>query len=64
MRLADDGGYWACSPTPTGVVLGIAARDDDFHNYWVCVAEEPPVGGVDEDERWKHITDPDLSPVW
>jgi hypothetical protein len=64
MRLADDGGYWAWTETPTGVVFGIAARDDDFNNYWVYVAEEPPTGEVGEDERWRHITDPELSPDW
>lgn len=58
------GGYYALSPTPTGVVLGIAFRDNDYNNYWTYVGEGPPVGGIDEDERWKHITDPDVSPDW
>ncbi len=55
MRLDDDGGYWAWTETPTGVVFGIAARDEDFNNYWVFVAVEAPPGGVDVDDRWKHI---------
>jgi hypothetical protein len=63
MRLGEDGGYWAWTPTPTGVVFGIAARDDDFNNYWVYVAEEPPRGGIDADERWKHILEADY-PYW
>jgi hypothetical protein len=64
MGLADDGGYWAWTETPPGIVFGIAARDDDFNNYWVYAAEEPPKGGLGEDERWRHITDPELSPDW
>ena len=64
MRLGDDGGYWAWTEMPPGVVFGIAAGDDDFNNYWVYVAEEPPVGGVGADERWWHSTDTELSPDW
>lgn len=64
IRLTDGAGYWAWTETPTGVVFGIAAVDDDFNNYWAYVAEEPPAGGVGEDERWNHILDPDLSPDW
>lgn len=64
MGIEKDGGYWAWTETPTEVVFGIAARDDDFNNHWVYVAEEPPTGGVHEDDRWQHITDPELSPDW
>ncbi len=63
MHLAEDGGYWAWTGTTPGVVFGIAARDDDFNNYWVYVAEGPPCGGIDEDERWEHILEADY-PDW
>lgn len=53
--LDEDGGYRAWTPTPPGVFFGLAARDDDFNNYWVYLAEEPPAGGIDEDARWTHI---------
>ena len=59
-----DAGYYALVPTPTSVIFGIAFRNNDFNDYWVYVGEEPPPGGIDEDARWKHITDPDVSPDW
>ena len=63
MVLTEDG-YYADSPTPTGLVSGMAARNDDFNDHWIFVGEDPPAGGIGEDDRWRHITDPELSPDW
>jgi hypothetical protein len=56
--------YWSWMPTATGIGFGVAAIDGEFTNYWVYVAKEPPTGGIAEDARWRHITDPDLSADW
>jgi hypothetical protein len=63
IRLSN-GGFYALVPTPTGVIFGIAEPDNDYNNFWAYVGEEPPRGSIDEDDRWKHITDPDISPDW
>lgn len=60
----DSSAYHAWTETPTGVVFGFSQQDGDFNNYWVFVEEEPPVGGVGEDERWHHMSDPEGSPDW
>jgi hypothetical protein len=57
-------GYYAYATTPTGVVFGMAARNHDFNDQWIYVDEEPPTGGIGDDERWRHITDSELSPDW
>lgn len=57
-------GYYAYATTPTGVVFAMAARNHDFDDQWIYVGEEPPIGGIGDDKRWRHITDSELSPDW
>jgi hypothetical protein len=62
---APEGGpeYWSWAKTPTDMVFGIAARDDDFNNYWIYVADgDEPRGGAGS-AGWKHILEADF-PDW
>jgi hypothetical protein len=63
MELAEDGSYAAWVTTPPGAAFGLAAKDDDFNSYWLFQADGPPVGGIEEDDRWVHLLEADF-PDW
>ncbi len=44
------------------MVFGIALRGGEY-SHWQYVGDETPRGGIDGDERWKHITVAD-TPDW
>ncbi len=65
LRTTSDGQqWWAWAVTEPGAVFGLACRDGLAE--WDFFADEPPTGGIDDDQRWQNPYEPgsDESPEW
>ncbi len=56
--------WWAWAVTEPAVVFGLASRDGEFQER-EFVAEDPPTGGIGQDNRWRNLYEGDEEyPDW